>query len=177
MLTLTSPRLRLRAATAESVRAELAGAEALASYLGVRVVSWPTPLHDADSMNWTIRYIEEHPDATGWALWYADASDVPDPPALVGIVGCKGLPVQDGVAEIGYGMLEPFQRRGYASESVRLLLAWIFGHGEVREVVAHTLPELTPSIGVLEKTGFTFVGPGEEEGTIRYRLPRERWTL
>jgi RimJ/RimL family protein N-acetyltransferase len=42
----------------------------------------------------------------------------------------------------------------------------------VRRVIAGTLPELTPSIGVLRKCGFTLIGEGSEPGVIRYEMNR-----
>jgi RimJ/RimL family protein N-acetyltransferase len=35
-------------------------------------------------------------------------------------------------------------------------------------VIAETLPGLVPSIGVLEKLGFSLIGDGSEPGVIRY---------
>lgn len=35
-------------------------------------------------------------------------------------------------------------------------------------VIAETLPELLPSIGVLEKTGFEQIDGGSEPGVLRY---------
>jgi RimJ/RimL family protein N-acetyltransferase len=40
-------------------------------------------------------------------------------------------------------------------------------------VTAETLPELTPSIGVLLKCGFRLEGEGSEPGVIRYQLTRD----
>ena len=50
-----------------------------------------------------------------------------------------------------------------------------FESTDVERVTAHTLPSLVPSIGVLEKCGFVFEGPGSEEGAIRYALTRSAW--
>jgi len=75
-------------------------------------------------------------------------------------------------------MLEKHQRQGYATEAVRGLLRWAFQNPEVQRVVADTLPGLTPSIRVMEKSGFAFVGEGPvEDGmrTIWYELTRERF--
>ena len=41
--------------------------------------------------------------------------------------------------------------------------------------LAETLPELTPSIGVLEKCGFRLIGDGSEPGVIRFELTRAEW--
>jgi len=39
-------------------------------------------------------------------------------------------------------------------------------------VIAETLPELTPSIGVLRKCGFELIGEGSEPGVIRFERTR-----
>ena len=39
-------------------------------------------------------------------------------------------------------------------------------------IIAETLLDLTPSIGVLEKTGFALVGEGSEDGVIRFQRKR-----
>ena len=59
---------------------------------------------------------------------------------------------------------------------MRALLRRAFAFPEVDRVTAETLPELAPSIGVLEKAGFTLAeGEGSEPGVIRFELPRDRW--
>lgn len=75
-------------------------------------------------------------------------------------------------------MLETDQRNGYCTEAVRALISWAFAHPEVRMIIGHTLEELTPSIRVMEKCGFTFAGAGAiEDGmqTIRYELTVDRF--
>ena len=91
----------------------------------------------------------------------------------VGICGFKGEPQADGTCEIGYGVLPEFRRSGYASEAVRALIGRAFSHPQVTRVIAETYPELRPSIRVLEKNRFRFIGDGSEERVIRYALTRE----
>jgi RimJ/RimL family protein N-acetyltransferase len=43
----------------------------------------------------------------------------------------------------------------------------------VRRVIAETLPELAPSIGVMRKCGFRLIGEGSRPGVIRFELLRE----
>lgn len=169
-LTLNTPRLELVAATADLARAEMDDVPALARRLDATVAAeWPPPLNDRDSQAWTLRFLEQHPDGVGWAMWYfvrrADR-------AAVGVGGFKGLPSADGTVEVGYSVLEAQQRRGYASEAVEGLVAWAFGHPEVTRVTAETYPELVASIGVLAKTGFTFIGPGSEDRVVRFERRR-----
>jgi ribosomal-protein-alanine N-acetyltransferase len=173
-LRLITSRLELRAATVELAQAERKNLSALAGLLEVPVpVSCPPPLNDEQSQKAFLASLRKAaPHDAGWNLWFCIRRDPRD---LVGNAGFKGSP-REGLVEIGYSMLEAHQRSGYCTEAVRALLGWAFPHPVVKIVVAHTLPGLTPSIRVLEKCGFTFVGDGPvEEGTrtIRYELRRE----
>ena len=49
--------------------------------------------------------------------------------------------------------LPAFQACGYATEASRRLIAWAFSHAEVDGVIAETMPDLRPSIRVMEKCG------------------------
>ena len=92
--------------------------------------------------------------------------------AVIGNGGFKGRPGEDGTVEIGYSIMEEHQGAGYATEAVKALIAWAFGHPEVARVVAETYPDLAKSIRVLKKNGFTETGPGLEEGVIRFEFTR-----
>lgn len=74
--------------------------------------------------------------------------------------------------EIGYGILEAHQGRGYATEAVGLALQWAFGHPEVCAVEAETEPDNAASQRVLQKCGFRPSGEHGEEGP-RFRISRE----
>ena len=67
-------------------------------------------------------------------------------------MGLKGPPDAEGLVEIGYSVLETHQRRGYATEAVRALIAWAKERGAKR-IAAETLPELLPSQRVMDKLG------------------------
>ena len=169
-LRLRTERLELVAATPESERAARAGADALARHLETRATSaWPPPL-SADVQGYWEALLVDDPAALGWTSWYwllvAGGES-----QLVGYGGFKGRP-GNGECEVGYSIIETHHRRGLATEGTRALADWAFTHDDVQLVSAHTLPDLVPSIGVLDKLGFTLVGPGEEEGTLRYELRR-----
>jgi RimJ/RimL family protein N-acetyltransferase len=59
---------------------------------------------------------------------------------------------------------------------VRGLLSQAFALPAVHRVIAETLPELAPSIGVLRKCGFGLIGDGSEPGVIRYELTRAEYS-
>jgi RimJ/RimL family protein N-acetyltransferase len=77
---------------------------------------------------------------------------------VVGSCGFKGPPDDEGVVEIAYGVASEHQGKGYATEAAEALASYAFGHGPVRLVRAHTLPEPNASTRVLTKCGFQRVG-------------------
>lgn len=165
---LSTERLELIAATPELLRAELAAPALLAELLGVAVPDvWPPGLNTRETLEYTLRFLEGGPDRAGWMSWYyvRKAGRV-----LVGLGGYAGLPA-DGCVEVGYSVLEAHQRQGFATEATRALIDRAFSLG-VYTVTAQTLPDLLPSIRVLERLGFRYVGAGSEEGAIKYSLSR-----
>ena len=173
-LTVRTERLILVAATPASERAARAGREALARFLSCRsTADWPPPLSEDVQGCWEQVLIDDA-ESLGWTSWYwllRDEEGADSGHLLVGYGGFKGRPVS-GACEVGYSLIESHHRRGLATEATRALVDWAFASPDVMVVAAHTLPALTASIGVLEKLGFTFVGEGEEAGTIRYELQR-----
>ena len=71
----------------------------------------------------------------------------------IGGIGFKGGPDTDGDVEIGYGICRSFQRRGFASEAVRLMCAMAQHHGAL-SLSAETDFDNNPSQRVLQKCGF-----------------------
>jgi len=69
--------------------------------------------------------------------------------------------VRRGVAQtgtLGYWIGEPHARRGYMTSAVRLMCDFAFRHLGLHRVEAACLPQNTPSIGLLRKTGFAQEG-------------------
>ncbi len=151
------------------VDAELRGAAALARALGVGVPDeWPPELFEPNDLE-RMRKLLTEPANAGWAIYYLIQRD---PRHLVGIAGFAGAASREGAVEVGYSILRPHRRRGYASEALAALVVFAFGHAGVERVTALTLPELGASIGVLERGGFALVGADPHSTTLRYELTR-----
>ncbi|HEX4383332.1 MAG TPA: GNAT family protein [Myxococcales bacterium] len=90
---------------------------------------------------------------------------------LVGLGGFAGLPA-DGSVEIGYSILEQYQRQGFAVEAMTALIERAFSFPGIQVIAIQTLPELIASIRTAERLGFQLAGPGAEAGVIRYQLRR-----
>lgn len=102
----------------------------------------------------------KHPDKWEWyAIWMIELKDGPH----IGELCFKGLDL-NGVAEIGYGILEEYQCQGFATEAVKAVLTWAFQNPKVTAIEAETDAENISSKRVLEKCGFISNGKIGEEG-------------
>ncbi len=174
---LRSARLTLIAATLVHVRTELESPEQLATLLGAAVsTEWPTGEYDRDAMEFFRACLEEGgKEVEGWYGWYAvREADLESPRTLVGAGGYFGPPDAEGTVEIGYSVLPKWQRRGYASEIVRMLVEHAFTFAQVVRVIAHTTEANSASIAVLLRCGFHAAGAGREFGSLRFECSRTR---
>ncbi|HEU4720407.1 MAG TPA: GNAT family N-acetyltransferase [Gemmatimonadaceae bacterium] len=92
------------------------------------------------------------PWTLGFAVIHRDDAQV------IGSAGFKGAPGEDGVVEIAYGIVPGYQRKGYATEAARALVAFALERVDVTSIRAHTKPENGPSGRVLANNGFQHVG-------------------
>lgn len=109
-------------------------------------------------------YLEEveiDSDLIGWGVWLVFRKDDEQ---LIGDIGFKGKP-ENGIVEVGYGILNEAQGQGYATEAVEALINWAFKSGKVKKVIAECLKTNTASIKVLEKLSMTKV---EEDDLMMY---------
>ena len=171
-LTARSEHLELIAATLPLVQAEMSSGVKLGSLLRAEIENWPPPLNDEHSLQWTFERLQSYPQHAGFFSWYVVLVEE-HRRLLIGLVGMKGPPDEHGIVEVGYSILEKFQRRGFGSEATLALMHWAFQNPDVKQITAETFPELTPSIRVMERCGMTFLAPGSEPGTIRYGITRE----
>lgn len=175
LIKIKTNRLVLIAGTLELATLEMDNLEQFSQLLEAETPEdWPPPLNDDESQSYFYNFLKENPDAVGWTVWFITLrSEDKKKNKLIGNAGFKGKPSADGTVEIGYSILEPYQRNGYATEAVQGLMEWAFSVSEANRIIAETFPDLHASIRVLEKNGFRFIGQGSEEGTIRYELGRK----
>lgn len=177
-LRLRTERLELIAADEAMLVAAMRDRDELARLLDAAIpTSWPPELLDAAALQYTLDKVRQGPGHGGWWMWFVLLVDGVER-TLIGSGGYKGPPVsfrgQDGVVEVGYGILPDFRGRGYATELTKALIERAFAHPAVTGVAAETLPEFAASIRVMSKCGMAFIGDGSEPGTIRYEVMREK---
>ena len=79
---------------------------------------------------------------------------------VIGDGGTHAPPDPRGEVEIGYAVAEPLWNRGYASEAVSAMCAWLLARPDVRCVIAS--PDNPESRRVLVKAGFASVVGGRD---------------
>lgn len=162
---LLTQRLTLVAITPNLLRLD---APALSRLLNVDVPDlWPPEHWETHVFDFIEKQYRNAPHTIGWNRYVVLRLQNP---TLIGTMG--GFPKSETEAEIGYSILKKWQNRGLATEGIPALLNEVFRSDSVTAVSAQTFPHLVASVRVLEKCGFTHVGPGDEEGTVRYRLQR-----
>jgi ribosomal-protein-alanine N-acetyltransferase len=108
---------------------------------------WPTPdLKEASSF--FLARLEEDPLAYVWLIWVILSEE---DRSVVGDIGFKGKPDDEGTVEIGYSIIPSFRRRGFAVEAAQGLVKWAAETGEVKTIVAECDRSNTASTRVLEK--------------------------
>lgn len=154
-IALQTRRLDLFPCSLEVAQAAVRNRDKLESLLGVRVPDdWPAP----DLQEFLPLYAQElqaDPSLLGWGIWLMTHRMEQ---TVVGDLGFKGRPDQEGTVEIGYSVLPAYRRQGYASEAVRALIHWTLAQPGVSRIVAACSADNTPSVRILEKIGMQRLG-------------------
>ena len=93
-----------------------------------------------------IKYPDEYLWYTNWKIIKIDGGNI------IGSIGFKGF--NNGYPEIGYGVEEEYEGKGYATEGVKALCQWAFNQEKVLAVEAETTVDNIVSQKVLLKNGF-----------------------
>jgi ribosomal-protein-alanine N-acetyltransferase len=169
---LKTGRLRLVAITPEMLAAEHASDTAgLAKLLKAKLTQeWPPVDWEPHVYRIISKQYDEWPHSFGWHRYVLLDGGLGKSRTLVGAIG--GFPRANGDVEIGYSTLPEFQRRGYATACAMKMVEFLLLRGDVHSVSAQTYPRVTESIKVMERCGMSFVGDGDDPGTVRYRRTR-----
>lgn len=104
----------------------------------------------------------DNPEKRIWnAVWFMELKERPG--IIVGDFCFKGIGL-DGMVEIGYGLKQEYRKNGYMTEAVKAVSNWALEQEEVTRVEAEVDSENTPSLKVLERSGFVPLGVIGEEG-------------
>ncbi len=168
MSVLETPRLVLVPVTLHVVEAVLAEDRAEVERLaGATFPNWPGRALIERAFAAQVERIRDDPSARLWGDRLMITREKPgnpdEPRLLVGSVIFHGAPTAEGVVEVGYGVEESSQGKGFASEATRACVEWAITQPGVRVVRASTPPWHTSSIRVLENSGLERVRVDDHE--------------
>lgn len=159
-------RLDLVSISPDAIEALLAGRrDEAAAILACRIPDgWPDE-HDAAFLKLRLNQMRDDPPTQEWL---ARAIALRESGEMIGHIGFHGPP-QDGWAELGYTVLEPHRRRGYALEAIRGMMRWAAGAHGIHTFRLSISPDNEPSLRLAAKLGFTHIGEQmDEEDGLEY---------
>jgi ribosomal-protein-alanine N-acetyltransferase len=73
---------------------------------------------------------------------------------ILGTIGYKGAPDEDGTLEVGYGIRNAYRDKGYMTDALKAFTAFGLDLPGVSKIIACTSKDNAASIRVLEKSGY-----------------------
>lgn len=133
--------------------------------------------------------VQDESEAAGWIGWINRNLDATKPfvilaieekasHALLGFVGAGPKEELNNEIEVAYGIADPYQGKGFATEAAQALIEWVFANTALERLSAIVQPANWASTRVIDKLGFTYIDTRElpHEGEVRlfdyYRLKR-----
>jgi ribosomal-protein-alanine N-acetyltransferase len=137
--------------------------------LGIRRhTDWPRQ-DTLDILNFLKDSLDCDNEVSGFDIWMiVKKEDM----TIIGDAGFKGLPDEDGNIDIGFGLVDDEQRKGYGYEAANALINLAFSQDGVRRIKADCLINNYGSKRVLEKCKMREVSRDNE--SIYWELDNER---
>jgi len=153
---IATPRLELHHISASDLISLFESPENVTIY---KVKSYANPhrvlMDDSGPLRWRIPQVKADASVNRWFVrWMVEKTTR----EIVGSVSFHGPPDEAGMMEIGLGVHPDFQRRGYATEALTGMWAWVIEQPGVK-ILRYTVdPNNEASVGVIKKFGFLCVG-------------------
>jgi ribosomal-protein-alanine N-acetyltransferase len=168
MAVLRTSRLTLEPITLAMVEAVMVGRREDAEQVAEASLpaAWPNRALIERAFTASLEEIRADPETRLWGdrlMVLSDENDGKIGRRVVGSIIFHGRPVEDGIAEIAYGVEESSQGQGIATEATGACVRWALGQAEVRAVRATTLPWHKASLRVIEKLGMKLVATRDHD--------------
>jgi ribosomal-protein-alanine N-acetyltransferase len=106
-------------------------------------------------LRWRVPQVKSDPSVNKWFIRWMVEKETRE---IVGSASFHGPPDEKGMMEIGLGVHDDFQRRGYATEALIGMWSWVVDQPGV-ELLRYTVdPNNEASVAVIKKFGFERVG-------------------
>ncbi len=166
MPTIETKRLNGVTFTLDMIKACIKGPSFLATLTDFSVPD-DYPMDDyKESLPYKVKRFTEHPEENEWEGLIIER----ETNTLIGDIGFKGGPDENGAMDLGYSILTDYQNKGYATEMVIGMIQWGLNQPGVLLITARCSRQNQPSMRVLEKSGFVRVG--EEDNELYWEIRR-----
>ena len=106
-------------------------------------------------LRWLVPQVKSDPSVNKWFIRWMVEKETRE---IVGSTSFHGPPDEKGMMEIGLGVHDDFQRRGYATEALIGMWSWVVDQPGV-ELLRYTVtPDNLASVALVKKFGFVCVG-------------------
>jgi ribosomal-protein-alanine N-acetyltransferase len=167
MPTIDTARLNMIPFSPERMRLAIGDKAKLAEVCNVHVPEdWPGA-DIAEFLPALIVQLENEPIPADWIGIIIHKEDR----TIIGDMGLKGGPNEQGMVEVGYSIVPAYRNHGYATEMLRGLIRWAFVDKGIKAIIAECLDDNVGSIKVLEKAGLRRVGA--DGNMLKWELRRE----
>jgi ribosomal-protein-alanine N-acetyltransferase len=167
MPTIETTRLRMIPLTLERMKLAISDKAKLAEICNVHVPEdWPGA-DFAGILPSILEQVEKEPLHTTWDGIIIHKADR----TIIGDMGLKGGPNEEGSAEVGYSIIPEYRNHGYATEMLQALISWAFIEKGIKVITAECLETNTGSIRVLGKAGLRRVGA--DGNKLKWEIRRE----
>lgn len=165
MDTILTPRLELRPITLPLVIALMDGRRSeIEKLVGAEMPwTWPSRALVEQVFEASLEAVRADPDTRLWGDRLMVTRE--DRPRVIGSVVFHGRPDGAGVCEVGYGVEDTSQGKGYASEALAACIAWALDQPECKTVRARTTAWHKASSRLVEKVGMKLVSEEPIAGT------------
>ncbi len=136
--------------TYSMVRSILVGDNSMFDKLGINFNGkWPLP-DTLDILNFIKDTMNKNDEVSGYDVWMVIKKE---DRSVIGDAGFKGTPNENGEIEIGFGLIDEEQKKGYGYEVASSLIEWASKIDEVKVIKADCLIDNIGSAKLLKKCG------------------------
>ena len=153
---ITTPRLELHHMCVEDLMFLFETPDDVSIYEGKPYANPHRILMDGSGpLRWRVPQVKSDPSVNKWFIRWMVEKETRE---IVGSTSFHGPPDEKGMMEIGLGVHNDFQRRGYATEALIGMWSWVVDQPGV-ELLRYTVdPNNEASVAVIKKFGFERVG-------------------
>lgn len=136
---------------------------------------WPGP-DTREFLPYYVHLLRGDQSFLPWGVWLMVKEDVfglPSKRQVIGDLGFKGPPDENGAVDIGYAVVPQERGKGYATEAVRTLIDWAFRSAAIKVVTADCEESNAASAAVLQGAGMK--RDGRKQRLLHWKMTRRVW--